>query len=124
MAAIIIIDGKQKGLFLPLGTSTAVLGRDPSISLQVEDQLASRRHAQVRFDADRQGYVLTDMKSSNGTTINGRPVTGETFLNDGDEIMIGTTKLLFTLSTPTDGASAMEVLKAAGERHRSTIVRR
>jgi pSer/pThr/pTyr-binding forkhead associated (FHA) protein len=124
MASIIITDGKQKGLFLPLGTGTAVLGRDPSISLQVEDQLASRRHVQVRFDDDRKGYVLTDMKSSNGTSINGRPVTGETCLNDGDEITIGTTKLLFTMTTPADGASAMEVLKAAGERHRSTIVRR
>lgn len=124
MASIIITDGKQQGLFLPLGTGTAVLGRDPSISLQIEDQLASRRHVQVRFDDTRKGYVLTDMKSSNGTMINGRPVTGETPLSENDEITIGSTKLLFTMATPEDGASAMEVLKAAGERHRSTIVRR
>ena len=124
MPAIIITDGKQKGLFLPLGHRPAVLGRDPSISLQIEDQLASRRHVQVRYDESTQGYILTDMKSSNGTLINGKPVIGETRLNDNDEITIGSTKLLFTGETPTDGASALEVLKAAGERHRSTIVRR
>jgi pSer/pThr/pTyr-binding forkhead associated (FHA) protein len=124
MPAIIINDGKQKGLFLPLGSRPAVLGRDPSISLQIDDQLASRRHVQVRLDEASNAYVLTDMKSSNGTLINGRPVTGETQLSDNDEITIGSTKLLFTNATPTDGASAMEVLKTAGERHRSTIVRR
>jgi len=124
MASIIITDGKQKGLFLPLGTGTAVIGRDPSISLQIEDEQASRRHVQVRFDDARKAYVLTDMKSSNGTQINGRPVAGETPLAENDEISIGSTKLLFSMATPADGASAMEVLKAAGERHRSTIVRR
>ncbi|HYE60810.1 MAG TPA: FHA domain-containing protein [Phycisphaerales bacterium] len=121
MPALIITEGKQKGLFLPLGHSTAVVGRDPAIALQIEDQLASRKHCQVRFDETRNGYVLTDMKSANGTRINDRVITGETVLNDDDEITIGSTKLLFTMSTPADGPSAMEVLKSARERHHSTI---
>lgn len=121
MPAIIITDGKQKGLFLPLGHSTAVVGRDPAIALQIEDQLASRKHAQIRFDEARNGYVLTDMKSANGTKINDRPITGEMVLNDADEITIGATTLLFTAATPEDGPSAMEVLKSARERHRSTL---
>ncbi len=124
MPAIIINEGVQKGLFLHLGKSPAVIGRDPAVSLQIEDEQASRRHAQVRFDEARKGYVLTDMKSANGTHLNGRAIHAESPLTDGDEIGIGTTRLLFTSETPADGASALEVIKAAGERHRSTIVRK
>jgi pSer/pThr/pTyr-binding forkhead associated (FHA) protein len=123
MAAVIVGPGPQEGLYLPLGKKSSVIGRDESLPLQVQDEQASRRHVQIRFDPARNCYIAMDMKSANGTVINGRPLLGEIELRDGDELRIGTTTLLFTTTLPTDKNNAMEVFKAAGQRHRSTIVR-
>jgi pSer/pThr/pTyr-binding forkhead associated (FHA) protein len=122
MPALIITEGNQKGLFLKLGSAPVVLGRDPSAALQIDDQMASRRHMQVRFDDGRKGYVLTDMKSANGTLLNGRTVAGETPLAENDQITVGGTTLLFTAQTPADGASALEVLKSAAQRQVNTVM--
>lgn len=123
MASLIVGAGEQEGLYLPLGRKTSVIGRDESLPLQIVDERVSRRHVQVRFDAARDVYIALDMKSANGTIINGRPLIGEVELHEGDQIRIGGATLLFTHNTPTDKANAIEILKAAGERHRSTIVR-
>jgi pSer/pThr/pTyr-binding forkhead associated (FHA) protein len=123
MAAVIVGPGPQEGLYLPLGKKSSVIGRDESLPLQIQDEQASRRHVQIRFEPARNCYIAMDMKSANGTVINGRPLLGEIELRDGDELRIGTTTLLFTTTMPTDKNNAMAVFKAAGQRHRSTIVR-
>ena len=63
------------------------------------------------------------MKSSNGTMLNGGKLEEEQTLADGDEIVVGETHLRFTADVPVSGANALELLKKAGERHRSTLVR-
>ncbi len=126
MASIIVASGPggaQEGLFLPLGKKSSVIGRDESLPLQIEDGSVSRKHLQIRFEASDASYRAQDMKSGNGLYINGRRVFDETKLVDGDELMIGATKLLFVLEEPTDKANALTVIKKVGERKRSTLVR-
>jgi pSer/pThr/pTyr-binding forkhead associated (FHA) protein len=67
--------------------------------------------------------MALDMKSTNGTYVNGKRIAEETPLSDGMEIQIGDTKLLFTAENPTDKANALAIFKKAGERHRSTLMR-
>lgn len=123
MACLIVSSGPQEGLFLPLGKKTSVIGRDEAVPLQIEDERASRKHLQVRFDPGTGTYLALDMKSSNGTFIGGRRIFTEVTLAEGDEIIVGDTKLLFTSEIPTDKVSALAVLKKAGERRRSTLMR-
>lgn len=123
MASLIVCSGKQEGLFLPLGKKASVIGRDESLPLQLEDEKASRRHVQIRFEPTDNRYRAVDMKSTNGTLYNGRVVTTEVVLSEGDEIQVGDTKLLFTMEDPKDRPNAMEVLKKVGERRRSTMMR-
>lgn len=123
MPSLIVCTGKQEGLFLPLGKKTSVIGRDEALPLQVEDDKVSRRHVQIRFEPTDNRYRALDMKSTNGTLYNGRQVTTEVVLSDGDEIQIGDTKMLFTMEDPTDRPNALAVLKKVGERRRSTLMR-
>lgn len=123
MASIIIASGSQEGMFLPLGKKTSVIGRDEAVPLQVPDERASRKHCQIRFEPSDNTYRLLDMKSSNGTFVKGRRIDSELVLQDGDEIEIGSTKLLFTAQNPTDKVNAMAVLKQVGERFRSTLMK-
>lgn len=83
------------GRVVKLGEHVAVIGRLPECEIRIDDSVASRRHAEVRPDAD--GYVLTDLSSLNGTTVNGVPVA-EHPLVDGDEVTIGATTIRFEAS--------------------------
>jgi pSer/pThr/pTyr-binding forkhead associated (FHA) protein len=123
MPAIVVMQGKEKGLFLPLGKRAAIIGRDPGAQLQLGDGTVSRKHLQIRFDAERNCYLATDMRSGNGSFVNGNRIFDEVRLRGGDEIRLGDSQLLFTDDVPTDHANAMEILRSAGERERSTIVR-
>lgn len=51
------------------------------------DSNVSRYHAEIELRED--GVWLIDLGSSNGTTINGKPVTGEAPLKSGDAIVFG-----------------------------------
>ncbi|MGE3172271.1 MAG: FHA domain-containing protein [Planctomycetota bacterium] len=74
-----------------------VLGRVAGCDVVVDDTKASRKHAKIHV----QGPVveIEDLGSSNGTTLNGKPVQRRV-LRDGDEIGIGATVLVFREQAP------------------------
>ena len=76
-----------------LTASPLVVGRDTSSDIVISDANISRQHA--KFAQDAAGtWKITDMNSTNGTKLNGRPVTSA-LLRDGDQIAIGLTVLEF-----------------------------
>jgi ABC transport system ATP-binding/permease protein len=65
------------------------LGRDPEgeVVIDADAAVVSRRHAEVRF-TDGQ-YTIVDLKSFNGTLVNGLRITEIVSLFDGDQIELG-----------------------------------
>jgi diguanylate cyclase (GGDEF)-like protein len=87
------------------------IGRRTSSEVFVQDSGVSRRHASVR--ADREGAVLRDLGSRNGTFVNGLPVR-EVRLEDGARIHVGaTTTLRFAMSDATDAEFQRRMADAA-----------
>lgn len=68
------------------------LGRDPSNHIVLEDAFTSSRHA--RIERKEKGFILRDMRSRNGTFLNGARIF-EAQLSDGDRIRIGQTDMIF-----------------------------
>jgi two-component system cell cycle response regulator len=69
-----------------------VLGRSPQCDVHIDQEGVSRRHAMLERTVE--GAVqIVDLESSNGTFVNGEPVSRET-LRDGDKIQIGGTTIL------------------------------
>jgi len=69
------------------------LGRDPSCDLLLDHPTVSRLHAQIRkLDGN---FVLFDLKSTNGTFVNGQRVEVQHQLQVGDEIRIASYKIIF-----------------------------
>jgi DNA-binding transcriptional ArsR family regulator len=67
-------------------------GSDNDLSLE-DDETVSRLHAVLdRFPA---GWCVTDLGSSNGTHVNGERIFAARRLHHGDEVRVGSTKLLF-----------------------------
>src|SRR6266478_3150461 len=63
------------------------IGRTPENDLVIEDTSLSRRHALIENFEGR--FNLSDCGSSNGTFVNGRPVTALTELSDWDVLTFG-----------------------------------
>ncbi|SOD70834.1 pSer/pThr/pTyr-binding forkhead associated (FHA) protein [Jatrophihabitans sp. GAS493] len=86
----VLIDGTARRFDLQGGSN--VVGRGNNTDLQLLDQGVSRRHIEIAFD----GHVatLSDLGSTNGTTVNGHAVTSHQ-LRHGDVIRVGHTRLVF-----------------------------
>lgn len=78
------------GGVVPIGDTALVIGRSKDCDVPLADGNVSRRHAEIGRSAD--GFMLRDLDSTNGTTVNGRRVKSAT-VGEGDEIMLGTSTL-------------------------------
>ena len=125
MPSIVIVAGPNEGDYYPIAKRPLVLGRDEACPVQIVDEMVSRKHLQVRLDERTGNYFAVDMKSANGVFINGRQMAkgAELQLNDGDEIEIGKSKILFTMQEFKDRESAMNHWRTRGERGKSTLIR-
>lgn len=82
-------DGRTREVALPAGGLT--IGRATDNDLVTRDVLVSRHHGRI---AGRRGtLVYTDLGSTNGSRVNGEPVT-EVVLGVGDRLQVGDTTLV------------------------------
>ena len=93
MPSLFVIRGNDQGSRFELSEGTTSLGRDASNDIQLHDTEVSRRHAQIY--ASGEVYTVSDLNSSNGTYVNGRPIEAHR-LESGDHVQIGRTLMLFT----------------------------
>jgi pSer/pThr/pTyr-binding forkhead associated (FHA) protein len=85
-----IVEGPRAGKQFPLAGGLEA-GRDPDLSLSINDEQVSRHHA--RFTAFDDRAVVEDLDSTNGTYVNDQPVHGSRELKPGDRIRFGFTVL-------------------------------
>jgi pSer/pThr/pTyr-binding forkhead associated (FHA) protein len=93
---VLLVPGETR---LEPGTEFAVagqmsLGRDPGNGIVLGDPSVSGVHAS--FERVRDGWRLTDLGSTNGTTMNGRHVDGRgVVLKGGERLSLGTIVMRF-----------------------------
>jgi pSer/pThr/pTyr-binding forkhead associated (FHA) protein len=90
-----VVAGPHRGIRMDFyHPATLTVGRGDDVALQlVDDPYFSRHHFQLEIDPPR--CRLRDLRSSNGTQVNGRRVM-DCFLHAGDEISGGQTTILFS----------------------------
>ena len=69
------------------------LGRHPDNTIQILDRIVSKTHCHIDEVSGR--FVLKDLGSLNGTFVNGERVASERALSPGDEITLGSTRMVF-----------------------------
>jgi len=84
----------------------SVIGRDESCDVLIRQPWISRRHA--RIIPARGRYFLEDLKTPNGTNLNGRKIT-RAELHDGDRITLGNCELAFTLGEEAAPAAPPQI---------------
>ncbi|NIR30196.1 MAG: FHA domain-containing protein, partial [Gammaproteobacteria bacterium] len=88
-------DGRMERELLPHNT----LGRHPENTIQLLDRIVSKEHCHV--DQIDGKWVLKDLGSLNGTFVNGERVA-ERVLSQGDEISLGSTRMVFQIEPIDD----------------------
>ena len=78
-----------------VGTHPVSIGRLPDNTIVIDNPAVSGRHARVFREGNH--YVIEDLKSTNGTFVNDKPIARHTLL-EGDVVLLGKHSLLFTLA--------------------------
>ncbi len=122
-ATLLVIQGVEPGLRIEVGDAPVGLGRGPQNEVRLLDTEASRTHARIQFGDDH--FTLTDLGSSNGTFVNGRAVRSYS-LQDGDQVQIGRSVLLFSLvrkaGTESDVSHNVRLLGQHDPQDQSNII--
>lgn len=92
MWAIKILNGSQSGKIFPLQKGNNVIGRSGRADIRFADTGVSKSHAQIFVTNDK--VIISDLKSSNGTFVNGIKVQNHG-LKTGDKVLINQT--IFTI---------------------------
>ncbi len=91
VAWLVTASGRNAGHDKRLSRLTTI-GRDSSNDLVLNDSSASSSHAKIRLERGR--FVLYDLGSTNGTTVNGER-TQKQMLADGDVIVFSRAVYIF-----------------------------
>lgn len=94
-----------RGERVALARPAIQIGRLEGNDIVLEDPLASRHHAVVRWANG--GYELEDLGSANGTFVQGQRVTNRMLLTPGQTLRIGNTDMRFDLLAPQDANASL-----------------
>jgi serine phosphatase RsbU (regulator of sigma subunit) len=113
VAVLLVVNGNTPGQLVELMGERMVMGRHPACQIVLDNAAVSRNHAQILQSHGT--YYLEDLRSRNGTLVNGRKIQGRTELKDKDEIRVCEVVLRFyqsaapdsrDQSTPASGATS------------------
>lgn len=118
MPKIILAEGAMKGRSYDFDDNTVFIGRSLKNDIQISDNAISRKHLKIFKIGKR--FFIEDLKSTNGTLINGEPIaSGESYeVNESDSIQIGGTVIRLD-DLPVIKALEKKSFKPEGPRYTS-----
>ncbi len=109
---LIVIGGVNVGEMYPLRQQEIVVGRARDATVRFDDEGVSRYHA--RLTCLENEVRIEDLRSANGTLVNGERLAAPRALADGDKITLGSITILkFTYSDDLDETFQRRMLDAS-----------
>ena len=103
---------------IPLAEGDTVLGRSRGCGVRIDEESVSRSHALLSIHDD--AAQIRDLGSSNGLFVNGRRVTKETPLKNGDIVSLGSCKISFAAIGPPE-VEAKTAMISVAPRHSQSV---
>jgi len=94
------------------GVSVVTIGRLPDNAVIVDNPAVSGHHARVIRDGDQ--LIVEDLRSTNGTFVNGQPVTRHV-LQHGDTVLVGKHQLTYDQTEDARVATPMPSIQGLGD---------
>lgn len=95
MASLELRSGTRRGELFFLTKQRVIIGRHPACDIIVDASAVSRQHVAVSQDGSL--FCIEDLRSRNGTSVNGQSLSGKRTLTDGDEVLICDHRFRFAL---------------------------
>ncbi len=108
MPTLYVLQGPDKGRTYQTPDEPAVIGRS-SDQIPLTDNSSSRWHAELR--PENGSWILADLRSSNGTYLNGQRVLAPTALKHGDQIKVGSTLLVFSGKEHVESVTGTQAIR-------------
>ena len=98
-ARLEVMEGPDTGRKVPIGSNALLIGREGGRTnhLSLRDSTVSRAQCKILRD-ETFGFVLENESGTNRTLVNGEPAQEPMALEDGTEIRMGSTMVLFRTS--------------------------
>jgi hypothetical protein len=91
-AILVLVQGGQPIRTWPLATAELTIGRGEQSDIPLADPGVSRSHARVVREGD--DFIVEDLRSTNGTEVNGQPIRRRRLAN-GDMLKLASSTLQF-----------------------------
>ena len=93
MPRLFVYPKKGDSFWYTLKQERTLIGRSEDNDLALPDPFSSGHHAVI--SPSNGGFYVRDNGSKNGTFLNGKKIQGEVVLKRGDEILIGSTRIIY-----------------------------
>ncbi|MDB5311638.1 MAG: hypothetical protein JWO38_5840 [Gemmataceae bacterium] len=101
---LVVAEGVHRGREIVAAGPRFIVGRDPDCQLRAKSAAVSKHHFDLTFESD--GVWVTDLRSTNGTTVNGMVLGEESVeLFDGDRLQAGPLSFVVRIA-PAAGTGA------------------
>jgi hypothetical protein len=84
---LLVTEGSEHGKIIEIGSEPVVIGRSAPSSVVLRDVEMSRAHCRVELQNGE--LVVTDLGSTNGTYVDGKPISAATKVRDGGFVQTG-----------------------------------
>jgi len=105
--ALVLSEGGSVQRRVPVGMEPIMVGRVPPCDLVLDDSSVSRLHCRVQLMGDH--VVVTDLKSTNGTFVDGSRVAGTVPLQHGAVLHAGSCALVYERRTQREIREALTI---------------
>lgn len=119
---LVFQSGLHAGKEFPLSNEEITIGRDPENTIVLDDVQISRVH--LKIYRNNHEWFIEDLKSTNGTVLNGKALKKAQKLKNGDLVTLGENNV-FEVLLPADSPEAIpaeEISKP--EAHKKTKVKK
>jgi phosphoserine phosphatase RsbU/P len=99
VAVLKVVKGSCPGQLIELSDERMVMGRQPTCEIVLDNAAVSRTHAQILHNHGV--FYVEDLRSRNGTYLNGQKIAARSELHDGDEIKVCEVVLKFYQGRPS-----------------------
>jgi diguanylate cyclase (GGDEF)-like protein len=99
--------------------SSIIIGRDEAADLQLVDATVSKQHAKLMHESGG-ALLVVDLNSTNGTAVNGQPIT-RTILRPGDHLEIGGVSLRLDMLSTEELGHLRRVVSRLEAANRDTL---
>lgn len=107
-----VLEGSHAGKEIAVRGSKFLIGRSDDCNLRPNSDAISRRHCIIIVSGDVVG--IRDLKSRNGTLVNGKKITGDKRLRQGDRLRVGPLEFEVVLKTAEHAPKPSKREAAAG----------